>query len=31
VYEPDLSRHAVYEEALDRQRKLYDAVVREKE
>jgi gluconokinase len=31
VYEPDLSRHAVYEQALDRQRKLYDAVVREKE
>jgi gluconokinase len=27
AYEPDLSRHAVYQGALNRQRKLYDAVV----
>jgi gluconokinase len=27
VYEPDLSRHAVYEEALARQKELYDAVI----
>jgi gluconokinase len=26
TYEPDLSHHAVYEEALARQRELYDAV-----
>jgi gluconokinase len=28
VHQPDLARHAVYGEALNRQRKLYDAVVR---
>ncbi len=28
VYEPDFSHHAVYEEALKRQRELYDAMVR---
>lgn len=28
VYQPDSSHHAVYKEALNRQRKLYDAVVR---
>lgn len=27
VYEPDLSRHAVYKEALERQRELYEAVI----
>ncbi len=27
VYEPDLSHYAVYKEALNRQRKLYDAVI----
>jgi gluconokinase len=27
VYEPYLSRHAVYKEALERQRKLYEAVI----
>jgi gluconokinase len=27
VYEPDLSRHAVYKDALERQRKLYEAVI----
>jgi gluconokinase len=29
--EPDLSRHQVYREALDRQRKLYDAMVRKRQ
>jgi gluconokinase len=28
TYEPDLSRHAIYEEALDRQRGLYETVIR---
>ncbi len=28
TYEPDLSRHAIYREALERQRELYDAVMR---
>jgi gluconokinase len=30
VYEPDLVRYAVYEKALNRQRKLYEAVVRKR-
>ena len=30
AYEPDLSRHAAYEEALNRQKALYNAVVRQK-